>query len=40
MVLSDCLMVSPDGVLIYIGSQGQVYEVIGVNSKTGLILST
>lgn len=38
MVLSDCLQVSPDGVLQYVGSKGQAYEVKGVHPKTGFIL--
>jgi hypothetical protein len=29
MQLSDCLVISPAGILLYLGHKGQLYQVIG-----------
>jgi len=29
MQFSDCLAVNPDGLLIYLGHKGKLYEVLG-----------
>ena len=31
MSLSDCMAITPAGVLVYIGHKGELYEIIGGN---------